>query len=60
MDKQEVINHFGSGAKVAKALGIKPSAVYQWPEKVPLLRAYQIEQITNGELKRKPEPNKAA
>lgn len=58
MKKSDVIKHFGSKSAVARALGITPSAVSTWPEKVPDLRAYQIEELTKGELKR--EPREAA
>ena len=56
MKKSDAIEHFGSASNVAKALNIHPAAVYQWPEIVPLRRAYELEIITNGELKA-PRPN---
>lgn len=52
MKKSDVIKHFGSKSAVARALGISPQAVFGWPEKVPDLRAYQIEELTKGQLKR--------
>lgn len=51
MNKSIAIKHFGSGIKLAKALKIKPSAVYQWPETIPRLRAFEIERLTKGKLK---------
>ena len=54
MRKTDVINHFGSKSAVARALGITPQAVSIWPERVPELRAYQLEQLTGGQLKREP------
>ena len=51
MRKLEAISHFGNATNLAKALGINSSAVYQWPDEVPRLRAFEIERITNGELK---------
>lgn len=51
MNKKTAIIFFGNGVNLAKALGINPSAVYQWPETIPQLRAYEIERITNGKLK---------
>ena len=51
MKKTEVIKYFGSATSVAKALKIKPAAVSQWDEEIPEGRAYQIESITNGQLK---------
>lgn len=51
MKKTDVIKHFGGVVETAKALGIKSQSVSGWPEDVPELRAFQIEKITNGELK---------
>ncbi len=52
MKKSDVIKHFGSKSAVARALGITPQAVSLWSERVPELRAYQIESLTGGRLKR--------
>ena len=46
-----VVKHFGNATKLAEALGLTKAAVSQWGDTVPLLRAYQIERLTNGELK---------
>ena len=43
--KSKAIEHFGGTSKLAIALGIKHSAVSQWGEYVPLLRAYQIREL---------------
>jgi len=51
MKKNEAIEFFGSQVKLADALGINKSAISQWGDYVPELRAFQIEKITNGELK---------
>lgn len=51
MRKSIVVKYFGSQTKIAKALGIKPAAVYQWSEIIPPLRSFQLERITNGVLK---------
>ena len=51
MTKKEVITHFGGVGKTAKALSISHASISQWKE-VPMLRQFQIEQLTNGELKR--------
>jgi len=51
MKKSKVIAHFGNAANLAKKLGIKPSAIYQWPDEIPQRRAYEIEKLTNGKLK---------
>jgi len=51
MDKQQVIDHFGGVREVAEALDVSVQAIYKWPPRVPLLRAYQIERLTGGALK---------
>lgn len=56
MKKSEVVEHFGSASKVAKALNITRMAVSAWPEIVPIQRQYELEHITKGALKaKKPE-----
>ena len=50
MKTAQVIQHFGSKAAVARALGITPSAVNQWKEVVPLATAARLEKITQGKL----------
>lgn len=49
MTKVDAIKHFGSVASLAKALGVRVQAVYQW-QQIPLLRQMQLEKITNGQL----------
>lgn len=51
MKKSDAIEHFGSASKLASAINIAPSAVSQWGETIPPLRAYQLEKITGGKLK---------
>lgn len=51
MKKTTAIKFFGSGVKLAEALKINSSAVYQWPETIPRLRAFEIERLTKGKLK---------
>lgn len=51
MLKTDVIEHFGSGVEVARALGIGKQAVSAWGELVPPLRAAQIAQITKNKLR---------
>lgn len=50
MTKQEAFNLLKvNGVQLADLLGIKPSAVYQWPEdKIPLAREYQIKDLAAG------------
>lgn len=43
--KQTAIKHFGGTTKLANALGIKHSAVSQWGDYVPPLRAFQIREL---------------
>ncbi|MDT3294406.1 Cro/CI family transcriptional regulator [Shewanella sp. SP2S2-6] len=51
MKKAAAIDHFGSQAKLAAAIGVSQAAISKWPVDVPELRAYQIERLTGGELK---------
>lgn len=51
MFKSDVINFYGTKAKVAKAAGVDPSAVSQWQELVPEGRAMRLP-------KKKPDPDK--
>jgi len=44
MKTKFVIERAGSAADVARMLGITRSAVAQWGEDVPELRAYQLQQ----------------
>lgn len=47
----EAIKHFGSVKDLASALKIWPHAIYRWGENPPKLRQYEIERLTDGELK---------
>lgn len=56
MKKDDVILYFGSAAEVARVLSargwrITPQGVSDWEDEVPKGRAYQIECLTNGDLK---------
>lgn len=51
MKKRDAIKHFGTGAAVADALGIRPQAVNKWGDIVPYARAVQLRKITRGKLK---------
>ena len=44
MFKSDVINFYGTKAKVAKAAGVDPSAVSQWQELVPEGRAMRLQE----------------
>ena len=34
MTKQEAIRLFGTGTKLARAIGVTPQAIYQWPDEL--------------------------
>jgi hypothetical protein len=53
MTIQEVEKYFGTLYRAAKQLKIEPASVYGWKKtgKVPLLRQYEIERLTNRKLK---------
>ena len=55
MKLSEAVAIFGTEAELARKLGIKPQAVYQWGDKVPMRRQYQIQLMTKGKLKADPE-----
>ena len=45
------IEHFGGVPALAAALKVRPQAIYQCGEDVPLGRAYQIEVLSAGMLR---------
>jgi transcriptional repressor of cell division inhibition gene dicB len=45
MTLEIALQHFGNRYRLAKALGIKPQAIYQWKGKIPELRQYQIREL---------------
>lgn len=47
---RRAIEHFGGVAGLADALGVERQAIYMWRGKVPKLRAYQIESLTDGQI----------
>ena len=51
MKKKDVIAYFGNQEKTAKELDITQASVSRWGETIPLLRAFELERITNGALK---------
>ncbi len=51
MTTKEAIDHFGSVKALADALRIWPHSVYKWGERPPMLRQYQIQVLTRGELR---------
>lgn len=51
MKKSDAIKHFGGIVQLAEVLGIRPQAISQWSENIPLGRAYQLQILTKGKLK---------
>lgn len=51
MTTDEAIDYFNSKRQLAFALDISPQAVSGWGEYPPVLRQYQIQDITEQELK---------
>lgn len=52
MRKSEAIKKFGSGTKLARALGVGKAAVSKWPDdEIPPRYQYEIERLTKGALK---------
>ncbi len=51
MKRSDAIKYFGGISQLARALGISYEAVRQWPENgVPLLRQYQLQDMSGGKL----------
>lgn len=51
MTTQEAIDFFGGKREMAEALKITTQATYQWGDKPPLLRQFELERISGGKLK---------
>jgi DNA-binding transcriptional regulator YdaS (Cro superfamily) len=53
MSPQQVLEHFGTQAEIARALGCRQPSVAEWfaEGRVPEGRQYQIELATKGALK---------
>ena len=51
MKTAAAIKHYETVEALAAVLGITTNAVYQWGDKVPRLRALEIEKETDGKLK---------
>jgi hypothetical protein len=54
MEKQKVIDHYGSQSKVAQAMKVSRQAVAQWDEIIPEASAMKLHLITNGKLEYDP------
>lgn len=55
MLKSDVIAHFKKPVHVARALNISRAAVAKWPPTIPKAAAYDLERLTGGALKFRPE-----
>lgn len=55
MFTDEAVRHFGTKTQVAKALGLGKQAVSEWGEIVPKGRAYELQAITGGLLRVRPD-----
>lgn len=56
MKFQEVLEHFGSQANIARAADTTVAVVWAWKDKdrIPLGRQYQIQVLTGGKLRADP------
>jgi DNA-binding transcriptional regulator YdaS (Cro superfamily) len=54
MELRDILNRAGSRASLARALGVSPQAAHGWVDfnRIPAARAIQIEQVTDGLIKR--------
>lgn len=50
MTTKEIVEHFGSVLKAARALGLSTQAIYQWGERPPMSQQYRVQVLTLGEL----------
>jgi len=51
MTTLEALQHFGGKKALARALDIWPQAIGRWGDRPPMIRQYQLQILTNGELK---------
>ena len=51
MTLQDLVSHFGSQSKAAKALGVSAVSVCLWRNGIPKKRQQQIEAMTGGILR---------
>lgn len=55
MKTQDAIRHFGTRAKVARALNLSRAAVSRWEKYPPAERQMQLARLTNDALKAEPD-----
>lgn len=51
MRTEQAIQFYGSKAALARALNIRQPSIYSWGDLVPLGRAYELQDLTQGALK---------
>lgn len=51
MTTQEAIDHYNGIKQLSDALGTWPQTIYQWGERPPMARQYELEVKTKGKLK---------
>jgi|TARA_R110000782_G_scaffold2271_2_gene8865 hypothetical protein len=51
MTTDEAIMYFGNRKKMAVALRIWPHGTYRWGEYPPMLRQFEMERLSDGELR---------
>ena len=51
MTTEEAVKFYGTKTAVADALGISKSCVTEWGNEPPMLRQYQLQELTKGKLK---------
>ncbi len=56
MYKEDIVEHFGGMSKLVQAFKkagypVTRQGIYQWPEVIPLNRAFQVEKMTRGKMK---------
>jgi molybdenum-dependent DNA-binding transcriptional regulator ModE len=54
MNPEQVVKHFGSQSKAARAVKLSRQAIWNWLKRrqVPELYQYRLEELTAGKLKR--------
>ena len=50
MTTKEAADYYGGKRQLAEALGVWPQVIYQWGERPPMSRQYEIEVRTGGQL----------
>jgi hypothetical protein len=50
MNKEAVLNYFGTSTNLAKKLSISAAAVSKWRDVIPEKQALKLEKLTNGLL----------